>query len=93
MTTHTLTSETLDHWIGGAADPGSGDRTGPVYDPALGEVARQVRYGTAEDVDRAVGVARAAFEGPSGWGKSSIAKRQQVMFAWQRGEEDDRAAS
>jgi malonate-semialdehyde dehydrogenase (acetylating)/methylmalonate-semialdehyde dehydrogenase len=72
-------SQTLDHWIAGAPDAGSGDRTGPVYDPARGVVAKEVRFGTADDVDRAVQAARTAFES---WGEVSIAKRQQVMFAF-----------
>ncbi|GAB2754982.1 CoA-acylating methylmalonate-semialdehyde dehydrogenase [Nocardioides salsibiostraticola] len=73
---------TLDHWIGGRTQPGSSTRTGPVYDPALGEVTKQVRYASVEDVDLAVATARAAFEGPTGWGSSSITKRQQVMFGF-----------
>src|SRR5690606_12525990 len=55
------------------------DRTGPVYDPARGVVAKRVRMGTADDVDRAVQVARKAF---TSWGETSIAKRQQVLFAF-----------
>ncbi len=72
----------LDHWINGAHAPGTSTRTGPVYDPALGEVTKNVRYGSAADVDAAVAAAKAAFSGPDGWGSSSTAKRQQVMFAF-----------
>ncbi|QCW52195.1 CoA-acylating methylmalonate-semialdehyde dehydrogenase [Nocardioides dongxiaopingii] len=72
----------LDHWIGGSLAAGTSDRTGPVYDPALGEVTKHVRYGSADDVDAAVATARAAFAGKGGWGRSSIAKRQTVMFAF-----------
>ncbi|GAB2598956.1 CoA-acylating methylmalonate-semialdehyde dehydrogenase [Pseudactinotalea suaedae] len=75
----TETTDVLDHWIGGAPAAGSGERTGPVYDPAKGIVAKQVRFGTAADVDRAVQAAREAF---SSWGRASIAKRQQVLFAF-----------
>ncbi len=78
-TTTTETTEVLDHWIAGGPDAGSGDRTGPVYDPARGVVAKRVRMGTADDVDRAVQVARKAF---TSWGETSIAKRQQVLFAF-----------
>ncbi|HEY0890019.1 MAG TPA: CoA-acylating methylmalonate-semialdehyde dehydrogenase [Nocardioides sp.] len=70
---------TVDHWIGGAAVPGAGDRLGPVYDPALGEVTKQVRLGTAADVDAAVSAARSAFEG---WSQASVARRNQVLFAF-----------
>ena len=72
-------TETLDHWIAGTTDAGEGSRTGPVYDPALGVVSKEVRYGTAGDIDRAVGVAKAAF---ADWGNSSITKRQNVMFGF-----------
>ncbi|WP_137295189.1 CoA-acylating methylmalonate-semialdehyde dehydrogenase [Nocardioides dongxiaopingii] len=72
----------LDHWIGGSLAAGTSDRTGPVYDPALGEITKHVRYGSADDVDAAVATARAAFAGKGGWGRSSIAKRQTVMFAF-----------
>jgi len=69
----------LDHWIDGASTPGRGTRLGPVYDPALGQVAKQVRLGTGADVDAAVTAARAAF---AGWSQASIAKRTQVLFAF-----------
>ncbi len=74
----------LDHWIAGANAAGSSERTGPVYDPALGEVTKHVRFGSADDVDTAVATARAAFAGPQGWGRTSIAKRQSVMFAFRQ---------
>jgi malonate-semialdehyde dehydrogenase (acetylating)/methylmalonate-semialdehyde dehydrogenase len=71
--------EVLDHWIAGTTDAGDSDRTGPVYDPALGVVSKEVRYGSANDVDKAVRVAKEAF---TSWGQVSITKRQQVMFAF-----------
>jgi malonate-semialdehyde dehydrogenase (acetylating)/methylmalonate-semialdehyde dehydrogenase len=74
-------TEVLDHWIAGTTDAGDSDRTGPVYDPALGVVSKEVRYGSAADVDRAVGVAKAAF---AEWGQSSVARRQQVMFGFRQ---------
>jgi malonate-semialdehyde dehydrogenase (acetylating)/methylmalonate-semialdehyde dehydrogenase len=76
---------TLDHWIAGTTTPGASERTGPVYDPALGEVTKHVRLGSAADVDAAVAAARAAYvgvDGATGWARSSIAKRQTVMFAF-----------
>ena len=80
--TSTTDLPVLDHWIGGAAVAGESTRTGPVYDPALGEVTKHVRFASAADVDAAVATARAAFSGATGWGSSSIAKRQTVMFAF-----------
>ncbi|MDO9457903.1 aldehyde dehydrogenase family protein, partial [Nocardioides sp.] len=78
-----MTTPTLDHWIAGSLTAGDSDRTSPVYDPALGEVTKHVRLGSVADVDTAVAAARAAYvgtDGQAGWGRSSIAKRQTVMF-------------
>ncbi|KRB76306.1 methylmalonate-semialdehyde dehydrogenase [Nocardioides sp. Root190] len=72
-----MTTETLDHWIAGATNPGTSTRTAPVHDPALGVVTKQVRLASAADVDTAVAAATAAF---ADWGRSSIARRQQVLF-------------
>ncbi|WES62955.1 CoA-acylating methylmalonate-semialdehyde dehydrogenase [Microbacter sp. GSS18] len=69
----------VDHWVGGAFWAGASDRTGEVYNPALGTVQREVRFATADDVDHAVSVASDAFEA---WRDVSIAKRQQIMFAF-----------
>lgn len=69
----------LEHWVGGAAYPGTSERTAPVYNPAAGVVQKHVRLASAADVDAAVDVAaRAAVE----WGAASWAKRQQVLFAF-----------
>jgi malonate-semialdehyde dehydrogenase (acetylating)/methylmalonate-semialdehyde dehydrogenase len=51
----------VNHWINGAAFEGESTRTGPIFDPALGRVAREVRLATSGDVDVAVAAARAAF--------------------------------
>src|SRR5690349_1177153 len=72
-------TEVLDHWIDGGAVAGSGTRTGDVFDPAKGIVQKQVRFGSAADVDAAVSAASKAF---TEWGNSSVAKRMQVMFAF-----------
>ncbi len=73
------TGATVDHWIDGAPAAGTSERTGPVYDPALGVEQKRVRLASTEDVDAAVRAAERAFPG---WRDSSIAKRQQVMFAF-----------
>ena len=72
-------TEVLDHWIAGAPHAGSGTRTGPVYDPAKGEVSKHVRFAAAADVDTAVAAAQEAF---TAWSQVSMAKRQQVLFAF-----------
>src|SRR5215218_8745010 len=68
---------TIEHWIDGASVAGDSDRTGPVYNPALGVEQKRVRFASTEDVDTAVKAAARAFPG---WRDTSIAKRQQVMF-------------
>lgn len=73
------TTPILDHWIDGAPSAGTGTRTGDVFDPARGVVQKQVRFASAADVDTAVAAASKAF---ADWGQSSIARRQQVMFAF-----------
>jgi malonate-semialdehyde dehydrogenase (acetylating)/methylmalonate-semialdehyde dehydrogenase len=69
----------LDHWIDGGPYAGTGTRTGDVFDPAKGVVQKQVRFGSAADVDAAVAAASKAF---TEWGNTSITKRMQVMFAF-----------
>jgi len=46
--------------------------------PATGEVLARVAEGDAEDIDRAVGAARRAFEGP--WGKVKPYERQLMLL-------------
>ncbi|MEL4319156.1 CoA-acylating methylmalonate-semialdehyde dehydrogenase [Leifsonia sp. YIM 134122] len=70
---------TLDHWINGAASAGESTRTAPVYDPAKGIVQKEVRLGSVADVGAAVAAAASAFPA---WNETSIARRQQVMFAF-----------
>jgi len=69
----------LDHWIGGTPTAGSATRTAPVYDPALGEVTKEVRLASAADVDGAVAAALAAY---ADWADASVARRQTVLFAF-----------
>ena len=68
---------TIDHWIAGAADAGVSDRTGLVFNPAIGVPSARVRYANAADVDRAVEAASRAF---AGWSRTGIGKRATVLF-------------
>lgn len=72
-------TSTYEHWIGGTATPGSGDRTGDVFDPARGVVQRSVKLATADDVDAAV---RAAKDASAAWAETSVTARSRVMFAF-----------
>jgi malonate-semialdehyde dehydrogenase (acetylating)/methylmalonate-semialdehyde dehydrogenase len=70
-------SARISHWIGGARIAGTSGRSGPVYDPASGEVAREVDFASAAEVDDAVRAARAAFPG---WRATSISRRTEILF-------------
>ena len=54
MGTVTAENTTVEHWINGRSESGTSTRTGPVFDPARGAVAREVRLGSTDDVDSAV---------------------------------------
>jgi malonate-semialdehyde dehydrogenase (acetylating)/methylmalonate-semialdehyde dehydrogenase len=69
----------VNHWINGALLEGESTRTAPVYDPALGTIAREVRLATVADVDAGVAAAKAAFPG---WAETSLAKRQAIIFSF-----------
>jgi malonate-semialdehyde dehydrogenase (acetylating) / methylmalonate-semialdehyde dehydrogenase len=71
------TTERVHHWIGGRSTVGASGRSGPVYDPATGRLAREVDFASIEEVDAAVAAAKAAF--PS-WRATSLAKRAEIMF-------------
>ncbi|TFC30555.1 CoA-acylating methylmalonate-semialdehyde dehydrogenase [Cryobacterium sp. TMT2-18-3] len=67
----------ITHWVDGAPLRGASTRTAPVFNPALGAVAKNVILASATDVDTAVASAHAAY--PL-WRDTSQAKRQGVMF-------------
>jgi malonate-semialdehyde dehydrogenase (acetylating)/methylmalonate-semialdehyde dehydrogenase len=67
----------VNHWINGARVAGSSGRHGPVYNPATGEVAREVDFASVEEVDAAV---RAAAEAFPAWRATSISRRTEILF-------------
>src|SRR5919108_305310 len=67
----------VNHWIGGRLVAGTSGRSGPVYNPATGELARHVDFASAEEVDSAVRVARDAFPA---WRATSLSKRTDILF-------------
>ena len=71
----TLTS-TLQHWINNAAYSGD-DRTGKVYNPATGEVTREVALASKATTEAAIAAAHEAFPG---WRDTSLARRTAIMF-------------
>ena len=68
---------TLSHYINGSTVAGASTRTSPVYNPATGAVAKNVRLASTTDIGTAVAAALSAFPG---WRDTSQAKRQTVMF-------------
>lgn len=66
-------------FIGGKWEPSRSNATVPVYDPSTEEVIAQVPDANAQDVDRAVRAARAAFDdGP--WRSTTAQERGRVLF-------------
>ncbi|PTM82858.1 aldehyde dehydrogenase family protein, partial [Streptomyces sp. VMFN-G11Ma] len=69
--------KSLHHWINGKPGEGSSGRFGPVTDPATGAVTTKVAFASVEEVDAAVAAAKDAF---ASWGRSSLAKRTEILF-------------
>ncbi len=69
----------LSHWIDGRPVEVLPDNTGPVYNPATGEVIARVPRGGKPEVDRAVAAAKAAFPA---WRDTPLIARSQVFFAF-----------
>jgi malonate-semialdehyde dehydrogenase (acetylating)/methylmalonate-semialdehyde dehydrogenase len=67
----------ISHWIGGRIVEGQSGRSGPVFNPALGQQTGAVDFATREEVDRAVQAAREAFES---WRAMSLSKRTAIFF-------------
>ena len=69
--------KTIGHWIGGQTVPGGSERSGPVYNPATGEQTAQVAFARADEIDRTVAAAKAAF---GEWRTWSLSKRAELFF-------------
>ncbi len=57
------------------------ERTGEIYDPATGQVTGTVDFASVRIMDEAVAAAKAAF---AEWGRSSLTRRTQVLFAFRQ---------
>src|SRR6201999_3429507 len=77
MVTTTAAVATVHHWIGGQHVAAESGRVGAVHNPATGEVIAEVGFATAEEVDRAVATAKAAF---AEWRATPLSRRAEVMF-------------
>jgi malonate-semialdehyde dehydrogenase (acetylating)/methylmalonate-semialdehyde dehydrogenase len=69
----------ISHWIDGAEVPSASGRTAPVFNPATGVVQAEVALADQAEIDAAIA---SAVRGFAVWSDYSIAKRQQVMFAF-----------
>jgi len=69
----------ITHWIDGKPFAGESERTGDVFDPALGVMSGRVDFAPAVVVDEAVAAAARAFDG---WRESSLSQRTKVLFAF-----------
>jgi malonate-semialdehyde dehydrogenase (acetylating)/methylmalonate-semialdehyde dehydrogenase len=67
----------INHWIGGRTVEGTSGRTGPVYNPALGEHVADVAFASAAEVDAAVEAARSAFPA---WRATGLSRRSEILF-------------
>jgi malonate-semialdehyde dehydrogenase (acetylating) / methylmalonate-semialdehyde dehydrogenase len=67
----------VHHWVNGQTLTGSSGRFGDVYNPATGELQAKVALATAEEVDKAVAAAAAAF--PE-WSAQPPLRRARVLF-------------
>jgi malonate-semialdehyde dehydrogenase (acetylating) / methylmalonate-semialdehyde dehydrogenase len=67
----------VNHWINGRRVSSTSGRSGPVYNPATGELAREVDFASVEEVNAAVAAAKAAF--PK-WRATSISRRTEILF-------------
>jgi malonate-semialdehyde dehydrogenase (acetylating) / methylmalonate-semialdehyde dehydrogenase len=69
----------IDHWSNGARFTGTSGRTADVTNPATGVVTGRVALASREDADAVIAAAQAAADE---WGRTSLARRTQVMFAF-----------
>ena len=69
----------LSHWINGTAVEVLPDQTGPIYNPATGQVIARVPRGGQTEVDAAVAAAAAAFPA---WRDLPLIARSNIFFAY-----------
>ena len=67
----------IHHYIDGRSVPSTSGRTGPVYNPATGEVQARVDLASTAEVDAAVAAAKAAFPA---WRATSLSRRSEILF-------------
>ena len=69
----------IEHFVNGKTIPGSSDRKGKVFNPAIGKQESEVRLGTKQDLDLAVQKAKKAFET---WSNVTPIQRARIIFKY-----------
>ncbi len=67
----------IGHFIDGEVVAGDSGHRGEVAQPATGEIQASVAFASTEEVDRAVGVARRAFDD---WSQVPVGQRAAILF-------------
>ena len=78
---HASTTPHVPFLVGGHWLASRSGRSGPVYNPSTGKVIATVPFCTAEEVDRVVQTAAAAFPA---WAETPIVDRARVMFRFRQ---------
>ena len=71
----------VEHFINGRKVTRSDDRYQDIFNPATGEITRQVSLASSATVKEAITAAEAAF--PS-WRDTTPARRAQIMFSYKQ---------
>ena len=71
--------EVVPHWINGSEIISKSNRSGEVYNPALGSVSKQVDFADVETIDSAIANSKRVF---AEWSQTSLTKRVQILFAF-----------
>ena len=66
----------ISHFINGQIAAAKGDRTAPIFNPAIGEITAQVNLATTDEIGEAVAAAKAAF---GEWSKSTPLRRARIL--------------
>jgi len=69
----------IEHFIDGKIVPGTSDRKGKVFNPAIGKQESEVILGTKQDLDLAVQKAKKAFET---WSNVTPIQRARIIFKY-----------
>ncbi|MBI2684863.1 MAG: CoA-acylating methylmalonate-semialdehyde dehydrogenase [Acidobacteria bacterium] len=67
----------VNHWVTGQRVASTSGRTGVVWNPATGEPQAHVDFASAEEVDRVVAAAEAAFPP---WRATALSRRSEILF-------------